>query len=84
MHLGEPLVVKIIEEVGYPFRDRFVVVSGGWLPLWVAGCLLWFFGGTWFSRAEPGVMSYCSQSSLADTVLVGWHYILCDRVEAVD
>ena len=53
---GEPLVVKIIMGVGYSFRRPVVVISGGWLPLWVVGCLLLFCFGAWFSKAEPGMI----------------------------
>ena len=53
---GEPLVVKIIMGVGYPFRRPIVVISEGWLPLWVVGCLLLFCFGAWFPKAEPGMI----------------------------
>ena len=51
----DPPVVKIIAGVGYPFRARIVVVSGGWLPFgWLAAWC--FFVGTWFPKAVPGVI----------------------------
>ena len=52
----EPLVVKIITGVGYPFRRPVVVILGVWLPLWVVGCLLLFCFCAWFSKAESGMI----------------------------
>ena len=53
---GHPLVVKIIAGVGYPCRVCVVVVSGGWLPLVVAGFLCLLFLGNGFQKAVPGMI----------------------------